>query len=169
MLAGPDPGSVADDPESQDALDEICVAYRGLEPDLQADVAILSLPMVSREENALLVNALQRCSDIVVQNSLREGFGLTATEAMWKRVAVVGTTAGGLRQQIRDGLDGCLVKNPRDPEEIARTLGALLADPRRREALGTSAQQRVHDEFLVFTHLRRWLKVMGDTIAMRWE
>jgi len=169
VLAGPDPAFIADDPEGREALDELCAAYRGLAPALQEDVAVLTLPMESREENALLVNALQRCSDVVVQNSLREGFGLTATEAMWKRIAVVGSSAVGLRQQIRDGLDGCLVRNPQDPEEIARTLGALLADPVRREALGLSAQQRVHDDFLIFAHLRRWLKVMGDTVASRWD
>ena len=69
-----------------------------------------------------MVNALQRCSTVVVQNSLREGFGLTATEAMWKGVCVVGTRACGLRHQIRNGIDGILIQDPQDPGEIARRL-----------------------------------------------
>jgi trehalose synthase len=128
----------------------------------------VALPMSSQKHNALLVNALQRCSDVVAQNSLQEGFGLTATEAMWKRVAVMGTRAAGLRQQIRHGLDGCLVENPEDPDEIARTLRDLLCDQRRREALAGSGQQRVHDQFLVFTHVRRWLEVLADVVRARW-
>ena len=82
---------------------------RALEPALQADVALLALPMASLKENALIVNALQRCATLVVQNSLREGFGLTATEAMWKRCAVLASPACGLRQQIRHGVDGHLL------------------------------------------------------------
>ncbi len=102
----------------------------------QADVGVFALPLHTVKENALMVNALQRCSTVVVQNSLREGFGLTVTEAMWKGVPVLGTHAWGLRQQIRDGLDGRLVSDPTDPEEIARTLDEMLADAVQRFAWG---------------------------------
>ncbi|MGR4863802.1 glycosyltransferase [Caulobacter sp. LARHSG274] len=167
VLAGPDPGSIADDPEAQEVLAEIGDAYVRLEPDLQEAVVILSLPMGSQKYNALMVNALQRCSDVVVQNSLSEGFGLTATEAMWKQTAVMGSRAVGLRQQIRPGLDGCLVENPEDPAEIAHMLGELLRDQPKREALARSAQQRVYDEFLIFTQIRHWLELISDTVKMR--
>jgi trehalose synthase len=168
VLAGPDPASIEDDPEGKEVLAELREAYAGLEPQLQADVAIIVLPMSSAKHNALLVNALQRCSDIVAQNSLQEGFGLTATEAMWKHAAVMGSHAAGLRQQIRPDLDGCLLTNPEDPREIAATLDDLLRDPRKREMLGRSAQQRVHNDFLVFTQVRRWLALIADTITTRW-
>lgn len=168
VLAGPEPASIEDDPEGKEVLAELCNAYAGLKPELQDDVAIILLPMSSAKHNALLVNALQRCSDIVAQNSLQEGFGLTATEAMWKHAAIMGSHAAGLRQQIRPGLDGCLVTNPEDPREIADTLDGLLRNPRRREMLGRSAQQRVHDDFLVFTQVRRWLALIADTIKDRW-
>lgn len=168
VLAGPEAQSVADDPEAQEVLQEICDAYRRLPSAVQADVAIVSLPMASQKENALIVNALQRCSDVVAQNSLQEGFGLTATEAMWKRAAVMGTRAAGLRRQIRDGIDGCLVADPEDRDEIAHTLRALLCDPDQREALARSAEQRVHQEFLVFTELRRWLETLAEVTQMRW-
>jgi trehalose synthase len=125
--------------------------------------------MSSTKDNALLVNVLQRCSDIVVQNSLQEGFGLTVTEAMWKRVAVVGSCASGLRQQIRPAMDGLLVQNPEDPREIAAILDTLLANPWQREAFGRSAQQRVNDHFLIFTQVKRWFELLTDTIAAHWS
>jgi trehalose synthase len=164
VLAGPDPESIQDDPEAQEVLDEICDAYVKLPAELQDDVAIISIPMTSAKENALIVNALHRCSDIVVQNSLREGFGLTATEAMWKRLATVGTRAAGLRQQIRDGLNGYLIRDPESPSDVADVLRTLLRDQKRREALGHSAQQRVHNDFLIFTQIRRWLELIADTV-----
>ena len=168
VLAGPDPASVADDPEAQAALAEICEAYGRLQPALQDAIAILTLPMDSRKYNALMVNALQRCSDVVAQNSVQEGFGLTATEAMWKHVAVMGSRAAGLRQQIRSGVDGLLVENAGDPADIARTLSELLRDQPQREALARRGQQRVHDEFLIFTQVGRWLEVITDTVDARW-
>ena len=108
-----------------------------------------------------MVNALQRCATVVVQNSLREGFGLTVTEAMWKSVPVLGTHAWGLRQQIRDGLDGRLVADPTDPEEIARVLDEMLADPVQRSRWGQSGQRRVYDSYLVLGQVRQWLRVLA--------
>ena len=165
LLAGPEPAAVQDDPEAKEVLAELIDVYRGLDPELQRDVALLSLPMASRKHNALMVNALQRSSSVVVQNSLQEGFGLTATEAMWKRLRVVGTHACGLRQQIRDGIDGLLVKDPNDPEEVANVLDRMLSMSRERSALITSAQRRVYDEYLVFRQVSRWLNVLAEVVA----
>jgi trehalose synthase len=162
VLAGPDPAAVADDPEGQEVLAELIDGYRRLAPAVQADVALLSLPMKSRRENELIVNALQRASSIVVQNSVREGFGLTVTEAMWKHVAVVGSRACGIRQQIRDGVDGRLLADGQDPECIAELLDGLLDDLPGRHALGRNAQRRVHDDFLVFSQARRWIEVLAE-------
>ncbi|MBS0219414.1 MAG: glycosyltransferase [Proteobacteria bacterium] len=167
VLAGPHPESIEDDPEGKEVLAELCKVYASMKPELQADVAIVVLPMSSKKHNALLVNALQRCSDIVVQNSLQEGFGLTVTEAMWKHAAVMGSHAVGLRQQIRPDLDGYLVTNPEDPREIAARLDDLLRDQRKREMLGRSAQQRVHDHFLIFTQVRRWLALISNALDAR--
>jgi trehalose synthase len=83
VLAGPAAAAIQDDPEAQSVLEELRSAYSALDTAVQADIAILALPMASLDENALMVNALQRASTIVVQNSLREGFGLTIAEAMW--------------------------------------------------------------------------------------
>ena len=78
VLAGPDPAYIQDDPEGKEVLAELIDAYRKLPDHISKDIAILFLPMESRKENALIVNAIQRCSSVVVQNSLQEGFGLTA-------------------------------------------------------------------------------------------
>jgi trehalose synthase len=169
VLAGPDPTSIQDDPEATEVLDELIRSYRELPEPLRKDVAILSLPMRSLKENALMVNALQRCSTVVVQNSLREAFGLTATEAMWKGVPIVASWAHGLREQVRNGIDGVLIQNPEDPDEIARRLNDALEDPARSERLALNAQQRVRDDFLVFTQLCRWLRVLSSTVNSRQE
>jgi len=165
VLAGPDPASIQDDPEGQEVLDELRQVYVDLDSDIQKDVAILALPMKSRKFNALMVNALQRCATVIVQNSLREGFGLTATEAMFKGVAVLGTQACGLRQQIRDHVDGRLLQNAEDPDEVAGVLDKMLADPSFRHAWGDSARRRVLHEFLIFTQVRNWLRVMVDCVV----
>jgi len=160
VLAGPDPESVADDPEGQAAFEQICQQWEKLEPSVQRDVAVLALPMDSRKQNALMVNALQRCSTIVAQNSLQEGFGLTATEAMWKGCPVLGTRAVGLRTQIRDGVEGRLVKNAEDADEVAETLDAMLNQGRERQVWGRNARRRVADEYLVFGQAERWLEAL---------
>lgn len=161
VLAGPDPDSIQDDPEAQEVLADLCGYYRSLPADCQRDIALLTLPMESRKQNALMVNALQRCSTIVAQNSLREGFGLTATEAMWKALPVLGSSACGLRQQIRDGVDGRLVSDPNEPDEIAATLDEMLRRPQDLEQMGRAAQLRVHNEYLLFAQLSRWLRLLA--------
>jgi trehalose synthase len=164
VLAGPDPSGVADDPEGKEVFNELCRTWLELPPAIQKDIALLSLPMVSRKENALIVNALQRCATIVAQNSLREGFGLTVTEAMWKGKAVLGSSAVGIRQQIRDRIDGRLVAAPTDSEEIASGLFELMVSPRTRYQLGRNAHRRVHDEFLIFPQLSRYLRFIARAL-----
>ncbi len=164
VLAGPDPTSIEGDPEGKDVLDDLKAAYLRLPRGLQEDVVLLALPMTSIKENALMVNVLQRCATLVVQNSLQEGFGLTVTEAMWKRKPVLGTRACGLRAQIRDGLEGRLNEEPENPDQVARFLDETLRAPNAREFWGCRAQRRVYDEFLVFTQVRKWLKVLSRCI-----
>lgn len=165
VLAGPTPEAIQDDPEAQDVLEELSADYVTLHPAIQDDVAIIALPMRSIGENALIVNALQRASTIVVQNSLREGFGLTIAEAMWKRVPVLSNSrACGPRQQIRDGLDGRLVRDPEDIEALERALDEMLADPHELERLGRAAQRSVHDRFLLFSQLRAWGRLLDNML-----
>ncbi|MBN1531379.1 MAG: glycosyltransferase, partial [Spirochaetes bacterium] len=164
ILAGPDPRAVADDPEGLEVLDQVRRRYAALEPELQRDISILLLPMKSRKENALVVNALQRCASVVVQNSIQEGFGLSVTEAMWKRKPVMGTSACGISQQIRSGRDGLLVSDPENPDEIAAALLKMLNNPLRRYNMGRSAQRRVYDQFLIFRQLSSYLKLIDRVV-----
>jgi trehalose synthase len=112
-----------------------------------------------------MVNAIQRCSSVVVQNSVQEGFGLTVTEAMWKHCSVLGSQACGIRRQIRDGVDGRLIPDGANPEVIANLLDEMLDDLPGRQRLGRFAQRRVHDEFLVFTQVRRWLETLTEHVS----
>lgn len=165
VLAGPAVGAVADDPEARDVLDALVRAYVELPPATQEDIAILLLPMESRAENALIVNALQRASSIVAQNSLREGFGLTIAEAMWKRIPVLTSAAAvGPRTQIADGEHGRLVQDPEDVAELAGVLRHMLQQPDERARWARNAQRRAHDEFMIFTQLRRWIDLCREVV-----
>jgi trehalose synthase len=165
VLAGPDPASIQDDPEGQEVVAELEAAYLELDPILQDDVALITLPMRSAEQNALIVNALQRASTLVVQNSLREGFGLTVTEAMWKRVPILTNSAAcGPRQQVRNGLDGQLIEDPSDVEELANTLESMLSEAVARDSWGESAQRRVHQNFLIFSQVRAWIHLLAGVV-----
>lgn len=165
VLAGPDPESIQDDPEGQEVLDELRRAYVDLPSAIQQDVAIITLPMRSRRANALMVNALQRSSTIVAQNSLREGFGLSITEAMWKRVPVLtNSRACGPRHQVRDRLDGWVVSDPEDTRELAEAMDTMLADTAAWEAWGDSARRRVHEHFLVFRQVQNWLRLLAGMV-----
>jgi trehalose synthase len=162
VLAGPDPASIQDDPEGQEVIEDLHNAYLALPPEMQDDIAVVTLPMSSRRQNALIVNALQRASTIVVQNSLREGFGLTVTEAMWKQIPILtNSRACGPRHQVRDGLDGCLVSDPGDSDELAEMMSTMLGEQRNRDRWGLSAQNRVHSEYLVFNQVSSWLRLLG--------
>jgi trehalose synthase len=162
VLAGPDADAIQDDPEAKEVLEELRRVYVSLHPAIQDEIAIVTLPMRSKEENALLVNALQRASTIVVQNSLREGFGLTIAEAMWKRIPVLSNSrAVGPRTQIRDGLDGRLIGDPSNQEELAHAINEMLALQEAREEWGRNGQRRVHELFLATSQLRNWGSLLG--------
>lgn len=169
LLAGPDPAFIADDPEGKQVLEELKAAYEALPPSIAEDVRIVLLPMENPVENALMVNALQRASFIVVQNSLREGFGLTATEAMYKRTPFVGTAqAVGLRTQVKHGVDGVLVAgDPSVPENVAAALNLILGDNLLREEVAVNGQRTAVEHFLVFAQLASWMSLVLSLMDAR--
>ena len=112
-----------------------------------------------RGVGALEVNVFQRESDVALAKSLREGFGLTVSEAMWKRVPVVGGDVGGIRLQIRDGRHGFLVSSVK--EAAARTV-ELLRDEKRRMAMGRAGRERVRRHFLITRYLRDHLRLYAN-------
>ena len=107
---------------------------------MQRRIHLCSLPMDDIDENAYLVNALQRHATVVVQKSLVEGFGLTVTEPMWKGKPVVASRVGGIQDQIVDGESGLLLDDPGDLDEFAAALAP--AARRRRAAPRGSARPR---------------------------
>jgi len=112
----------------------------------------------------VMVNALQRRSDVVVQKSLAEGFGLTVTEAMWKRRPLVAGAVGGVLEQIDDGVQGLLV-DPSDLGAFGAAVRDLLADPARAAALGEAAHERVRERFLPPHYLAANLEVIAAVVS----
>lgn len=145
VLAG---GTATDDPESVEVLEEVRLTSED-DPDVHA---LLLPPNAPRE-----VNALQRLADIVLQKSIKEGFGLTVTEGMWKGHPVIGGNTGGIRLQIADGRTGFLVNSP---EGAALRIRQLLHRPDRRKAMGRAARVFVRENFLLTRLLREHLTVV---------
>ncbi|HET8820650.1 MAG TPA: glycosyltransferase [Thermoleophilaceae bacterium] len=164
VLAGPDTAAVADDPEGPAVLAEITAYAERLSPELRARVHLFSLPMDDLQENAIMVNALQRRADVVVQKSLAEGFGLTVAEAMWKARPVVASAVGGVQDQIVDGESGLLV-DPEDLDGFARAVTGLLADPGRAEWMGHNARERVRGAFLGARHLEQYVELFEGIVS----
>ena len=145
VLAG---GGASDDPEGEAVLQEV-VEAAGSDPDIH----VLRLP----DAADLTINALVRASTLVFQKSIREGFGLTVTEAMWKRKPVIGGAVGGIRIQILDGITGYLVHSP---EGAAIRALQLLADPALCAAMGARGHAHVKQNFLVTRHVKDYLLLM---------
>jgi trehalose synthase len=157
MLAGPETAGVTDDPEGAEVFEE-CRALRGeLPADVQQRIHLCSLPMDDTDENAFLVNALQRHAAVVVQKSLVEGFGLTVTEPMWKGKPVVASRIGGIQDQIVDGESGILLDDPADLDEYAAALSRVLGDDDYGARLGAAARERVRDRYLGDRHLMQYV------------
>lgn len=161
VLAGPDVSAVTDDPEGAIVLQQVVDAWRALPKEVRRRVHLASLPMDDLDENAAMVNALQRHATIVVQKSLHEGFGLTVTEAMWKARPVVASAVGGIQDQITNGVHGLLLKDPADVFGFARSLSQLLAYPETAKRLGEQAKERVRTKFLGFQHLVKYARLIN--------
>ena len=122
------------------------------------------LPMEDVEENAAMVNAIQRSADVVLQKSLAEGFGLTVAEAMWKSRPVVAGRIGGIQDQIVDGESGCLVDDPADLVAVGKAIDFLLGDSRAAKAIGEAARERVRESFLGTRHLVQYMQLINKML-----
>ena len=164
VLAGPVVSAVADDPEGGAVLQECWEALRRLPHHARTRIALVCIPMTDLDENAIIVNALQRHATIVVQKSLAEGFGLTISEAMYKRRAVVGSAVGGISDQIVDGDSGVLLRDPADLAAFSGVLARLLDAPEKLQAMGGRAHDRVVDKFLPDRQLARWRQLVESIV-----
>jgi trehalose synthase len=194
VLAGPDPSGVTDDPEGEEVmvlashrcihtilttpdaqtepkvLADLIAAFDALPPAASRDIFIVVLPMVSSEENALMVNALQRASAVLVQASSREGYGLTVGEARFKRKPVVVTEAAvGLRSQVVDGLDGILIRGRSDagapaPATVAAALATALVNRAVRAAIAVNGESKTVRGGLIYNQISRWLGLLAAVL-----
>jgi trehalose synthase len=140
-------GNIAtDDPEGAEV-------YESLLNCREERIIILS------HQDTALVNALQRRASVVLQKSIREGFGLTVTEAMWKGTPVIGGNVGGIRYQIRNGVDGFLVSTA---EEAAKRMVQLIKDKKLRKRMGKKAKETVRKKFLLTRYLEQYLDLFNS-------
>ena len=160
VYAGPAVDDVADDPEGAEVLEEARELWKSLPDDARARIHLATLPMDDLDENAAIVNALQRRATVVVQKSLAEGFGLTVAEAMWKGRPVVASRIGGIQDQIEDGKCGILLDDPEDLEAYGKAVSDLLDDPDRAAAMGEAARERVKDHYLGTESLLHYLALI---------
>jgi trehalose synthase len=165
VLAGPTVNAVADDPEGAQVLDEVEAAWRKLPHTERSRVHLACLPMEDIEENAAIVNAIQRHATIVVQKSLEEGFGLTVAEGMWKARPVVASAVGGIRDQIVDGETGILLEDPRDLRAFGEATVELLADRERAQRIGQQAREHVRAHFLLNRHAAQYVELLSALMA----
>ena len=165
MLAGPEVSGVTDDPEGAEVLGECREERNHLPAAVRRRVHLACIPMDDADENALIVNALQRHASVVAQKSLVEGFGLTVTEAMWKGRAVVASKLGGIQDQIAHGRDGLLVEDPYDIDEFAKVLRRPLEDAELAGRLGAAAHARVLEEYVGDRHLARYVDLFSALVS----
>jgi trehalose synthase len=165
ILAGPSVHSVADDPEGAEVLDEVEAAWRELPHTRRSRVHLACLPMTDIEENAAIVNALQRHATAVVQKSLMEGFGLTVAEAMWKSRPVLASAVGGIQDQIEDERSGLLLQDPADLAAFGRETLRLLGDPKLARRLGQNARERIRRHFLANRHALQYIRLFADMVT----
>jgi len=165
VLAGPDASKIDDDPEALAVIRELMDKTCTLPSKIRESMLLLSLPLEVRWQNSLIVNALRSLAEINVQNSIREGFGLTLAEAMWKQKPCIATDVCGLRQQLRDKIDGLIVKDPCNPENLAKAFGELIQGGyEKREEYAKNAKKRIIDKFLVYSHITKYCDILREML-----
>jgi trehalose synthase len=151
VLAG---GGAADDPEGAVVLEEVKKVAAG-----DPDIFILDLPPTS----ALEINALQRASTIIIQKSLREGFGLTVTEALWKKKPTVASAVGGIPAQVIHKHTGLLAHSV---EGMAYQIRFLLSNPEMAQRLGEQGHEHVREHFLITSNVKRYLTLFLNSAGI---
>jgi len=161
LLVGPATAGVSDDPEGDEVLAECQAAWERLPEAMQQRVHLVCVPMDDIDENAYIINALQRAATLVLQKSLVEGFGLTVTEAMWKGRPVLASDVGGIADQIEDGVSGLLLKDPTDLVACGQLITRVLYGPELAAKMGQAGHDLVLELFLGDRHLLQY----GDLFA----
>jgi trehalose synthase len=166
LLAGPAVAEVSDDPEGAAIYGECLLQWHDLPPAARARILLVTLPLDDIDENAAMVNALQRHATVIAQKSLAEGFGLTVSEGMWKARPVIGSAVGGIIDQIASGT-GILLPDPADLQAFGQAARLLLSDQAEATRMGQAAHAHVRDNYLGDIHLLRYAKLLGTLISER--
>ena len=164
MLVGPSVRDVSDDPEGAAVYGECLLQWRGLSPAARARILLVTLPLDDIDENAVMVNALQRHATVIAQKSLAEGFGLTVAEGMWKGRPVIGSAVGGIIDQIAEGT-GILLPDPADLAAFGSAARLLLGDRAAATRIGQAGQAYIRENFLSDVHLLRYARLLGSLIG----
>jgi trehalose synthase len=163
MLVGPSVAEVDDDPEGASVYADCARRWRELPPAARDRILLVTLPLADVDENAAMVNAIQRHATVIVQKSLAEGFGLTVAEGMWKGRPVVGSAVGGILDQIVEGT-GVLLPDPTDLSGFGSVLRQLLDRPDDIERMGQAAHAYVHEAFLGDRHLLQYADLFQSLV-----
>ncbi len=164
VLAGPAVAGVADDPEGAAVFADCLLQWRDLPLSARARVLLITLPLDDLDENAAMVNALQRHASVIVQKSLAEGFGLTVAEGMWKARPVVGSAVGGIINQIPAGT-GILLPDPHDLRAFGDAVRRLLSNQAEASQMGQAAQAHIRQNYVGDRHLLRYEQLFSAMIA----
>jgi trehalose synthase len=164
MLVGPAVKDVSDDPEGAAVYGECLLQWRDLSPAARRRILLVTLPLDDIDENAAMVNALQRHATVIAQKSLAEGFGLTVSEGMWKGRPVIGSAVGGIIDQIAEGT-GILLPDPADLSAFGSAARLLLGDPDQAARIGQAAHAHVREHYIGDVHLLRYARLIGMLIG----
>jgi trehalose synthase len=164
LLVGPAVAGVTDDPEGAAVFGDCLLQWRDLPDAVRARVLLVTLPLDDADENAAMVNALQRHATVIVQKSLAEGFGLTVAEGMWKGRPVVGSAVGGIIDQIPEGT-GILLPDPRNLEAFGAAVRGLLENQDEASRMGQAAQAYIREHYVGDVHLLRYAALFGDMLS----
>lgn len=167
VLAGPQVHGVTDDPEGSQILRECIEMWRDLPEETRRRVHLVSLPMIDLDENAAMVNSLQRHAAVIAQKSLAEGFGLTVTEALWKGRPVVASAVGGIVDQIDHGVHGLLLSDPTDTRTLGHHLESLLSSPEIADTMALRGRRRVLARFLDNRQLEQHAQLITQLASSR--
>ena len=163
-LVGPSVAGVTDDPEGAEVYAECVAAWEALAAPKRRRIRLVTLPMDDVEENAAMVNALQRSATVIVQKSLVEGFGLTVAEGMWKARPVVASRVGGIIDQVVPGT-GILLDDPTDLDAFAAALVGLLERPEEVAEFGRNAHRHVVDNYVGDRHLLLYAQLIHGLVT----
>ena len=160
MLVGPSVKDVSDDPEGAAVYADCLLQWHELSPAARTRILLVTLPLDDIDENAAMVNALQRHATVIAQKSLAEGFGLTVSEGMWKGRPVIGSAVGGIIDQIAEGT-GILLPDPADLTAFGSAARLLLDDRDQAARMGKAAHAHVQEQYIGDVHLLRYARLLG--------